>query len=667
MQLVNYRVEQFKTVDDSGWIEVGDINGFIGINESGKSNLLTPLWKLNPTDKITGAIDLLSDLPRRHYAQLKNQCDDITFIEGSFLLTDEDVNVIQENSGLALPQGSSVRISRNYAGKLVVTFLEGDSDTTFMQENYYFDAHEICSGLESAINEENEGELKPVIAKLNGKGPMPQHEITQLLESVPSLPDQYSEDSYFAEKVDKARNEVTKLMPCFVYYSNYGVLDSEIYLPHVINNMERADLSSKEKAKAHTLKVLFDYLDLDPKEILQLGQENANPNDGIIEQEAVKKNERAVLLQSAATELSRGFNDWYRQGEYTFSFEADGSYFRIRVSDAVRKEPVELEKRSTGLQWFFSFYLVFLAEGQGKHKDAVLLLDEPGQTLHAMAQRDLSVFFENLAESNQIIFTAHSPFIIDPEHLERIKAVYFTKDGLTVITNDLRAAGRETGKGDAVYAAHAALGLSTSDVLLSGCTPVIVEGISDQYYLSIIKDYLILKGLIKPQKEMLFMPCGGVKGIKSALPLITGGADSLPVVLVDSDEMGNNLKASLTKKDGLYANNKEKVISVGEFVEDIEGSEIEDILDTDWLSGKVISKVLRGPEDDFEDVFERGTPVVNQVEKWANNNEYSLPDGWKVDIAKEARKRFSKNTPNFPKDVEKGWAALFGAIIDRVG
>lgn len=53
-----------------------------------------------------------------------------------------------------------------------------------------------------------------------------------------------------------------------------------------------------------------------------------------------------------------------------------------------------MEGRSTGLQWFLSFYLVFLVESQDTHSGCILLLDEPGLSLHPLAQRDLSDFFD---------------------------------------------------------------------------------------------------------------------------------------------------------------------------------------------------------------------------------------------------------------------------------
>src|SRR5690606_4606726 len=106
------------------------------------------------------------------------------------------------------------------------------------------------------------------------------------------------------EVIDK----VVSMIPNFVYYADYGNLDSEIYLPHVINNMKRSDLGEKERAKVRTLKVLFDFVKLDPSEILQLGQENTNnPDSDRIKLEAENKKRREILLQSASTKLTHDF------------------------------------------------------------------------------------------------------------------------------------------------------------------------------------------------------------------------------------------------------------------------------------------------------------------------------------------------------------------------
>ena len=183
---------------------------------------------------------------------------------------------------------------------------------------------------------------------------------------------------------------------------------------------------------------MFDYVGLEPEEILEYGhnatdiarncrRRNDVPTTEDIDFARDAKEKRALLLQSAGTKLTKDFREWWKQGEYQFRFQADGDYFQIWVSDSRRPEEVDLELRSTGLQWFLSFYLVFIVESQDNNKDAILLLDEAGLTLHPLAQKDLSKFFHKLSESNQIINTTHSPFIVDTENMMMADILLYLK------------------------------------------------------------------------------------------------------------------------------------------------------------------------------------------------------------------------------------------------
>lgn len=440
-------------------------------------------------------------------------------------------------------------------------------------------------------------------------------------------------------------------------------MDSQIFLPQVLQNMNKTDLGVKEAAKARTLKTLFKYVNLDPKEITEMGTEiNGSPNAAQIDATAKKKKEREILLSSAAAGFTKSFNEWWKQGSYTFDFKADGNYFRIWVSDAIRPEPIELEARSTGLQWFFSFYLVFLVESELHHRNAILLLDEPGLTLHPLAQKDLFLFFENLAQNNQIVYTTHSPFMVDSNHLERVRCVYVDASGKTVASADLRAAERLKGKNQpqSIYPAHAALGLSVSDTLLINCNPILVEGESDQLYLSALKNLLISKGRISPLKEIVFIPTGGVKGIKATSAILSGVNEVKPPVLIDGDKPGvkmfNELKADF------YAADTDKLIMVTDFSA-IPEAEVEDLLPKAKFA-KIIARFLPRPEDtdeEFDDFVVDNKPICNQIEEFAKAQGINLGGkGWKVRLATMVKREILKGTdkvicetdPEFTKILE---------------
>lgn len=391
----------------------------------------------------------------------------------------------------------------------------------------------------------------------------------------------------------EARDLVWANVPSFVYYANYGNLDSEIYLPHVIANLKRKDLGNREEAKVRTLRVLFEFVRLSPEEILELGEDvtaekGEEPTEEEIARVAEQKKEREILLQSASADLTTKFRDWWKQGDYKFRFHADGDHFRIWVADDRRPEEIELESRSSGLQWFLSFYLVFLVESAEAHKGAILLLDEPGHSLHPLAQEDLSAFFDSLSKTNQLIYTTHSPFLVDADHLDRVKAVYVDESGLTAVSPDLRAAEGQAAQTQSIYAVDAALGLRVSKTFLRGCQPVIVEGQADQTYLSAIKTYLIREGLIHPRRELVFLPAGGVRGVSAVVSIITGN-EALPHVLLDSDPPGENLAKQL--RSGLYKAAPERVLMAGDLLE-MAGAEVEDLLPVDLMKTVVSGRAV---------------------------------------------------------------------------
>lgn len=364
-------------------------------------------------------------------------------------------------------------------------------------------------------------------------------------------------------------------------------------------------------------------------------------------------------MQSASTELTSKFRNWWKQGEYRFRFQADGDHFRIWVSDDKRPEDIELEGRSTGLQWFLSFYLIFLVESAESHSGAILLLDESGLSLHPLAQRDLSRFFKNLSKTNQILYTTHSPFLVDPNHLDRVKAVYIQDDGSTGVSSDLRAGEKQLARSRSIYPVYAALGISVSDILLIASEPIIVEGVSDQLYLSAMKSLLISAGSLNPSRELVFMPACGTKGVKAIVGILCGKDERLPSVLLDSDTTGSRTSSEL--KTSLYAASPDRVVNVSS-VSSLPNAEIEDLMPSSVML-PAVDRLLRSAEEDFSGHFRLGFPIVAQIEEFASRHGIRLPEGWKVELAKAVKSRLLKNGAEALERASLDtWAKLFSLI-----
>ena len=697
MKLKEFRVTNFRSVDNSGWIDVGDITALIGTNESGKTNLLVPLWKLNPVRD--GEIDPLADYPRKLYNDIRLMEDKPIFIEAMFELGDDLASEIAEELTAAESEEVKVAVvSRDFDGNYFVAFpkasparelpdeevrdivLEAQKDIESMEAKSKAEAplkEDILSSLTNAqelleeVAEAADKELIQRVWKLLDEVDLTEAAKRSTIaprygQVLDTLEDKIAEISKpHPDSVPEAQELILENMPSFVYYANYGNLDSEIYLPHVIENMSRSDLGSREEAKTRTLRVLFDFVQLSPEEIRELGQEppvtaQNRPTNEQIQEGAEKKKEREILLQSASTNLTKRFQEWWQQGDYRLRFQADGNHFRIWVSDEQRPEEIELEGRSTGLQWFLSFFLVFLVESTGEHEESILLLDEPGLSLHPIAQEDLSAFFENLSQSNQLMYTAHSPFMVDADHLDRVKAVFVNDEGTTSVSSDLRAGLGNEAQKRSIYPVQAAIGLTVSETLLYGCQPVIVEGTSDQVYMNAIKNYLISEGCINPKRELVFVPSGGVKGVSSITSVITGTDEELPYAILDSDKAGCDMGNKL-KKD-LYGGSEDRLVMIGEFA-DVEEAEVEDLFPTLFLAREIAIHLrgLASAEEEFDDVVEEDEAIIPQAEEYAKKNGIELRLGWKVEVAKRAKSRLlgTKNPMKKEDELLDAWQSLF--------
>jgi hypothetical protein len=483
-------------------------------------------------------------------------------------------------------------------------------------------------------------------------------------------------------QIDTVREAVLSRMPAFVFYSSLGNLDSEIYLPHVVENMGRTDIGAKDAAKVRTLRMLFGFVGLEPAEILELGRDfrdvvqeaerkradeirrgdtldrikfwfkkgDDSGHAELMEKVAEAKRTRSILLQTAGIRLGERFADWWRVRDYRFRFEADGNHFRIWVSDSERPQEVELEERSTGLQWFLSFFLVFLHESQGLHRRAILLLDEPGLSLHPLAQRDLLAFFDEIARAHQIVYTAHSPFLIDADRLDRARKVYVDEDGSTRVTEDLCAAeGKHRTEGGAAYAVRTAVNMAVAEASFGGADVVLVPGQVEQIHLAAMKSVLIGAGEFAPKRDILFAPAGDPGVAVRMAEVLAGRRDQTPAMLLEAGGATASIDA----------------LTFGHFIGRAHAS-IEDLMPSDMLAD-LLDRMERRTEVMFSDVVRADEPFVPQAEAWAARSGITLRPDWRLDLARRMRDRLmARGAELVPAQTRAVWLELLAACIDRI-
>ena len=698
MTLKRFRVTSFRSIMDSGWIDCDDVTSLVGINEAGKSNVLLALWKLKPVRD--GDIDLLHDMPTKEYSSWRSIPENIVFLSADFELDTTLTNKVVTLCKCDSEAASTVNIQRRYDGKYYVSFpnyKKGQAINATVITEIVSEAATELAGLnektkaEAGIKDKVTAAYNSIFSYLDSKESLTQADFDEIKKKYPNGIKQSATSEIYPnlQNTQKSINnafavlnpanptdnaEARKLMiaemPSFVYYSNYGNLDAQIYLPHAIKLLNGEEVVGIDNsAKVRTLRVLFDFVKLNPQEVLDLGKDpetiiqdnrgmaiTKEPTDEEIAEATNQKAARTRLLNSASIDLTRQFKEWWKQGNYVFRFQADGDFFKIWVSDDIRPDEIELERRSTGLQWFLSFFLVFLVESQEAHKGAVILLDEAGLSLHPLAQKDLIAFFDNLSKTNQMIYSTHSPFLVDPANIDRAKVVYSDNNGMTVVSSDLRASDDKLNE-KSIYSVHAALGLSVSDILLHGCQPIIVEGPSDQHYFNAIKLYLIRNKKYAPNLELVFMPSGGVRGISGVVSIVGGRDGELPFVILDADGSGKGANDKL--KSGLYQHDKEAIVDIGEFL-DFDNGEVEDLIPASIII-RQIARFFRDVDgEEFEDIHIKGQAIVPQIEAFASRHRIELDKGWKVDLAKWIKQQLIRaKADDVTEDYITKWEAIF--------
>ena len=184
-----------------------------------------------------------------------------------------------------------------------------------------------------------------------------------------------------------------------------------------------------------------------------------------------------------------------------------------------------------------------------------------------------------------------------------------------------------------------------------------VEGGSDQLNLSALKNLLISLGKITPLRDLVFIPTGGVKGIKATSSIIASKADERPFVIVDGDIPGQKMKKELLAD--FYAADADKIIDISDYTS-ISNGEIEDLFPLERMA-RIVSKFLPRPEeaeDEFEDIVEDEKPLCNQIEEFAKAQNIPLVRGWKVQLASTIKKEILRGKGKVIKEEDKEFSKV---------
>ncbi|MCA2253186.1 AAA family ATPase, partial [Mycobacterium intracellulare] len=245
-------------------------------------------------------------------------------------------------------------------------------------------------------------------------------------------------------------------------------------------------------------------------------------------------------------------------------------YLQFRVEDTRHDFSNRLDRRSTGFRWFVSFIASFLEFE--KEKSLILLFDEPGLSLHARAQMDLLDTIESkLAQGRQVLYSTHSPFMVRTNSLARTRIAEDQGPEIgSTITNDAGV----VSDSDTLFPLQAALGYDIVQSLFIGNQNVLVEGVSDYIYLTMISQHLKAKSRKSLSDETRLLPAGGATNIPTFIALV--GTQLEVVVLLDGNTSRQRIDDTI--KRGRLDNSK--VIDIARF-SNVGDADIEDLFTPD--------------------------------------------------------------------------------------
>jgi predicted ATPase len=474
MILVSAVVGPFKSINEAQTVAPDEkVTVLVGMNEAGKTVFLQALQKSNDALGFA-AFDPVEDYPRKdlpsYLRRHKTKPDVATRL--TYRLTDAEVDELNATFHTRLAHGLEFSVSHKYDnGSLISLTVDEAPALEFLIAN-------------SSIS----SDAKAALSKLRSLADYP-----DTLKKI-SLTD---EDTKFLASIEarigKAKWEsvvqweawkwLEQRMPKFLYFGEYELLPSKMNL---------VDLA----ARAQSAK--------------------SDPNQ-------LQPEHRAVVALLRMADISIDDAAPFNNGP--------NLYLRIK-NRRHRGVSTPFRQRSRGFIWFFSFLVWFdnvrhqlEAEGRGGESDLILLLDEPGLSLHALAQSDFLRYIDDFSSRHQVLYTTHSPFMVHSDRLRQVRMVEDREKVGTVISDSLSGSDART-----IFPLQAALGWTIAQNLFISKRNLLVEGPSELVYLKGVSQMLEASGRAGMRDDITLVPTGGLDKVVTFVALL--GANDLKLAVL---------------------------------------------------------------------------------------------------------------------------------------
>jgi hypothetical protein len=314
--------------------------------------------------------------------------------------------------------------------------------------------------------------------------------------------------------------------PVFEMFEDFGsLLPNRIDMEDIIRNNEKVEGFKAARNFLTLAKLDYSFFQQPSSRILKQKIENLNKiltsNFHDFWQQSIGRNNK-IHIQFELDHYSASYGE-----------KAGKPYLEFWIKD--EGERLYPKQRSRGVRWFLSFYMELKASANIKDRQMVLLVDEPGVSLHARAQEDVLKVFEDIRDRIQVIYTTHSPHLVEINKLHRVLAVQRDDmENMRSTTRILDPLSLSAASPDTLTPLQSILGNPMSgEGFSSGRVNMVVNNTGSFYVLSAIVKLMGYNG------KVCVIPSTNVSSIPLLCNILMGWGMDFAVLLFENDEEKN--------------------------------------------------------------------------------------------------------------------------------
>jgi len=522
MHLVSAAVGPYKSIDAAAPVKIEDtVTVLVGMNESGKTVFLEGLHK---SDDVLGlaSFNHIDDYPRKNLNKYEKRHVERpeTVTKLTYRLTDNEVAAANRALHTSLTKGFTFAINHRYDNTRWVDISTDESPVL---------AH-VASAPNLSV------EFRDLLNQASSLREIPTKAASlSLTDADKACLDSMNKRISNAENPRWANVVAHELwqwlsgrVPRFMYFGDYEVLPSKMNLAELAAAAEQAKSNPSALTAEH--RGILALLNMANISI------DAFANPGGLEPLISR-------IEAVSINLTDQIMEFWKQNEdlqVKIDIRSDptdrppfnnGSNLYIRIANnRHRGVTTPFKQRSRGFIWFFSFLVWFdsvqnqLAADKAAQRPLILLLDEPGLSLHALAQDDFLKYIDKLGQKHQVIYSTHSPFMIHSDRLHEVRLVEDRDKVGTIISDNVSWTDERT-----IFPLQAALGWTIAQNLFISERNLLVEGAAELVYLQTISALLEEQGRIFLRENIRIVPAGGLDKVATFIALL--GANKLKIAV----------------------------------------------------------------------------------------------------------------------------------------